>query len=280
MTLKRAMVAICAVLTLAFGAITHQPAFAGKLGVCKRCVSESNIEAHLWTRGDGSLGFCSGHNMNDGGDGDPRLCDVQAGVSRFGPQNDPFWRCGINASSHGAWVGGENDDLVVLSPDSNDIRGGTLYRIQDGDGYRCGPDFASGDNFSILKRGENRDVIDLWISDGQGGFRQETDRLQDGEFHALIAGQNYAAVLYGNNKDILRIYGISSDGAVIEKAQLIDNGQDHTIHKLSDTDFGITYGENNDVRLRFCFTGTKWRTGYLGIDQPYKNTCDTDLTWQ
>lgn len=264
---------------LAIMVIAQGPAHAGKLGVCKRCVTDSNIEAHLWTRGDGSLGFCSGLNMNDGGDGDPLLCDAQAGVVRFGQQNDPFWRCGINASSHGAWVGGENDDLVALSPEYDNIRAGKIYRVQDGDGYRCGLDFVSGDNFSILKRGKNRDVIDLWVSDGQGGFRQDTDRLQDGKFHALIAGKNYAAVLYGQNKDILRIYGIRANGSVIEKAKLINDGREHTIHKLSDTDFGITYGQNDDVRLRFCFTGSKWQTGYLGIGQPYAGSCNTDLTW-
>lgn len=260
--------------------LTAGPAFAdGKLGVCKRCVTESGIVANIWTRGDPSLGFCQGLNMSDGDRGDPLLCDAQAGVYRFGSMNDPFFPCGINSSNHGAWIGGENDDLVVLSPDPDDIGAGKLYRIEDGKGYRCGPDFVSGSNFSILKRGNYRDVVDLWVSDGSGSFRQETDRLQNGRYHALIAGQNYAAVLYGENKDILRIYGIRPNGTVDERANFINDGKQHTITKFSDTDFGITYGQNNDIRVRFCFNGQKWQTGYLGIKQPFAKSCNQDLTW-
>ena len=260
------------------------PVEAGKLGQCKRCVNDNGIEAHLWTRDHlHNLGFCQSLGMNDGGDGDPALCDYQAGVSRWTETNDPFSRCATNASNHSAWIGGEKDDLIVLSPEQDNLNadGAEDFRVQDGDGYRCRLDFASGQNFTALKFGERRDLINIYTHAGSGVFVEKVqDRLQNGKYHAMEVGENFVAVLFGNHKDIIKLYGVKDDGEIVITQKFVNDGRDHTLTKLSSTDVGLIYGRNDDIRMRYCFTGEKWRIGYRGIKQPFAQACDQDLTWE
>lgn len=259
-------------------AFTAGPAFAGKLGQCKRCVTDSGIEAHLWSKG-ASFGFCQSLGLNDGGDGNTTLCDAQAGIHRWQPTNDPFSRCATNKTDgHTAWVGGEKDDLVVISPTTN-LNDGNFFRVQDGERYRCGLDMASGTNFTALKFGNYRDLLNIYVRNSSGDFYPRIqDRLQDGRYHALEVVEDAAALLMGNNKDILRLYGVKSNGQIVVRAALINDGRGHILNKLGN-DFGLTYGRNKDIRVRYCFTGTKWRYGYNGIGAPYPNSCTADLTW-
>lgn len=277
--MKKLMTLIAATLLFFQG----MPVLAGKLGVCKRCVTDSGIEAHMWTRDHiSTLGFCASFGMNDGGDGNPTSCDAQAGIVRWKGTNDPFSKCSTNASNHSAWIGGERDDLIVLSPDASNLNDpkAEFFRVQDGDGYRCRLDFASGTNFSTLKYGENRDLINIYIQGGDNVFTLKIrDRLQNGKFHALEVGENFSAVLYGNNKDILRLYGIKPNGQIVVQAHFVNDGRNHILQKLSKTDAGLIYGRNKDIRVRYCFTGEKWRYGYLGIGQPFAKSCNKDLNW-
>lgn len=251
---------------------------AGRLGSCKRCVTNSGIEAHLWTNG-GTFQFCEGQNMNDGGDGNTTLCDAQAGIFRLRATNDPFWKCGTNASNHTIWIGGENADLIVVGKSANDINAGTFYRLQDGDEYRCGLDVASGSNFSVVKYGKNRDLLDIYVHDGNNGFARTTDNIFDGKWHAIEVGSNFVARLYGNNKDIIKLYGVRSNGKIEVKAAGIFDGRGHILHKLGPTMAGLTYGRNKDIRVTYCFTGSHWRYGYAGIGAAYTKSCNKDLTW-
>jgi hypothetical protein len=207
------------------------------------------------------------------------MCDAQTGILQYAPTNDRFTQCVTNASDHEAWIGGENDDLLILTTKSRNINAGSFYRLENGRNFKCGYDVVSGSNFTALRHGQNRDIISLFRNDGSGKFAGTTYTRQDGRGHAIIAGSNYVAILYGQNKDIVELFGITANGRVIRKVNLINDGVEHKIEPLGKTDFGITYGRNDDIRLRLCFTGARWMSGYIGIGQPFKATCDTNVTW-
>lgn len=154
-----------------------------------------------------------------------------------------------------------------------------FVRIQDGRDYSCGGDVQSGDNSTAVMRGNHRDVLDIFLYQGTDNYKRITDRIHDGRGQTYVAGGNYIARVYRNNRDIVKLYGFQSNGSIIEKARLIADGRGHTLTRLSDTDVGVTYGRNNDIHVRFCFNGTNWSTGYIGIGQPFKPTCDTPLNW-
>lgn len=156
---------------------------------------------------------------------------------------------------------------------------GAFFRIQDGDEYVCGRDVVSGQNFTALRYGNHRDLVDIFIHAGPNSFKRNTDRIQDGRGHGMAVGQNYVARLYGNHKDILKLYGIKADGTIVTKARLINDGRGHIMQRLSNTDVGLTYGRNKDINVRYCFDGNRWMTGYIGIGHGFKASCDTVLNW-
>lgn len=204
---------------------------------------------------------------------------ANAQAFRNGATNDPFWKCDTGGNRHEVWIGGENRDLIVLGELGSSVSSGVLFRVQDGHGYVCGSDVVSGQNFTALRYGNRRDIVDIFIHSGSNRFQRNTDRIHDGRKHGMVVGQNYVARLYGNHKDILKLYGIKSDGTIVTKARFINDGREHILKWLSSTDVGLTYGRNKDINVRFCFDGKRWLTGYIGIGHGFKAKCDAVLKW-
>ncbi|UWQ31628.1 hypothetical protein K3555_13600 [Leisingera sp. M527] len=263
------------------------PTFAdGRLGVCYKCVRGDGVVFHLWSERtvfsfpDLKAGKCRGlSNIQHTERAPSALCDATDNILRWRATNDPFFQCTSGGSDHVAWLGGENLDLVALAKSFDDFHQGSFYRVQDGEEYSCGRDFVSGRNFTALRYGRNRDILDIFIHNGNGEFSRHTDRIQDGRQHRVVVGQNFVARVYGRNRDIVKLYGITDDGSIISKARLIADGRGHILHVLSGSDVGVIYGRNKDIRVRFCFEGGVWRTGYIGIGHPFRNSCDSPLNW-
>lgn len=267
-----------ALLFIASTAPLSNEANAGRLGVCYECRAEGIPGSYYrWSNNNVFTGACGA--LNGSHQRAPsQLCDAAAGIVRYSPTNDPFWKCKTGQSDHNAWIGGENRDLIVLGS-SDDINNGVFYRIQDGKEYSCGGDFGSGANFSALRYGRNRDIVDIFTHNGQGTWTRWTYRNQDGSNHDFVIGSNYVARLYGRNKDIIALYGIKAGEDIIAKARLIADGRGHILRKLSNTSVGLTYGRNKDINVRYCFDGSTWRTGYIGIGHGFRADCNTVLNW-
>ena len=128
-------------------------------------------------------------------------------------------------------------------------------------------------------RGRNRDVLDIFLYGPNSTYTRVIDRIHDGRGQQIVAGANYIARRYGNHGDIIKLYGIQSDGNILSAARLIADGKGHILTRLSNTDVGVTYGNNKDINVRFCFDGESWSTGYIGIKQPFAASCNTPLNW-
>lgn len=258
----------------------------GRLGVCYKCIRSDGITFYFWSERtnfsfpDLTPGKCRGMgNIEHVERGPSNLCDATDNISRWQATNDPFFPCATGRSDHAAWLGGENLDLLVLAKNLASFNKGVFYRIQDGEEYSCGGDFASGSNFSALRYGNHNDILDIYIHKGNGEFVRNIDRIQDGRQHKVVVGQNYVARIYGKNHDVIKLYGITAGGEIVSKARLVPDGRGHWIQRLSGTDVGVTWGQNKDINVRFCFDGTRWKTGYIGIGQPFRDICDTELSW-
>ena len=262
--------------------IIPQQAEAGRLGVCYECTRSNGQKYHFWS-GENVIGTsqalinaakCRGlHDIEHVERGEPRLCDATDGILRYGSQNDPFDLCPTQSSNHRAWIGGENGDLILLQANS----GGDyqFFGLRDGRNLQCGVDVASGRNFTAVRHGENRDIVDIYVYLGNGKFDRHTDRIQDGRDHKLVVNTTYAARLYGRAKDILKLYGMSSAGAIRTYAQGIFDGQNHELHALTARDVGVVYGNNKDIRWRFCFDESRWNVGApAGIGAPFAQSCN------
>ena len=174
----------------------------------------------------------------------------------------------------------EKNDLLRIGKSGDfNWKNAFFVRIQDGNNYSCGGDVQSGDSFTAVMRGRNRDVLDIFQYQNSDKYTRITDRIHDGRGQRYVAGANYIARIYGNNGDIVKLYGFQSNGNIVQKARLIADGRGHGLTRLSDTDVGITYGRKKDIRVRFCFDGARWKTGYIGIGHPFKPNCDTPLNW-
>lgn len=255
------------------------PAEAGRLGVCYECKADGVPTPYYRWGGKGPLPRQCGALSGSKKRAPAHLCDAAEGIVRWSGTNDPFWKCQTGTSDHTAWLGGENKDLVVLGLDASNINAGAFFRIQDGREYRCGIDFASGRNFSALRYGRKRDLLDIFTHDSKRTFTRTTYRIQDGAQHHVVFGDNYVARLYGRNKDILALYGITSKGEIVVKAHFVNDGRHHILEKLNGTDVGLTYGRKKDIRVRYCFDGQVWHTGYIGIGHGFRDRCTSKLNW-
>jgi len=233
---------------------------------CRRCETDSGVIIDL-----PSCGFWKDH-----GSGDQATCDRNEAVMNA----DSFSLCGAASRNRNVFIGGRDNDLLRIGPkgDSN-WKNAFFVRIQDGKNYSCGGDVQSGDNFTAVMRGRHRDVLDIFLYKEANTYSRITDRIHDGRGQRYVAGGNYIARIYGRHGDIVKLYGFQSNGNIVQKAQLIADGRGHILTRLSDTDVGVTYGRDKDIQLRFCFDGTSWSTGYIGIGHPFKATCDTPLQW-
>ncbi|WP_156884468.1 hypothetical protein [Stappia stellulata] len=247
---------------------------AGRLGKCVKCASDAGPQIDTWDMGN-PLGGCG--LMATGGDGDPRLCDANMGIVRGGPMNDPFWQCSTGSSSFTTWIGGEDKDLIIVGEDKSNISSGTFYRIQDGDEYDCGVDVFTGKNHTVVRYGRDNDIFDIFTKKPDG-FSRNTYRIEDGDGHGLVSGDNVVGRLYGNHKDIIALYGISDDGTVSEWRRGFFDGRFHGMELLGPSDVGLIYGNDNDIRVRFCFDGKSWTFGpHIGFGQPYPAACSQPL---
>lgn len=244
---------------------------AGRLGICKRCVTDSGIVAHLWTMSPNSFNFCESKQMNDGGDGDPRICDGNAGVARKGSQNDPFNICNYGNPTHQIWIGGENGDLIVVG---NDFASGRFIPLRDGEDLNCGEDVKSSSGISAVRFGRRRDLLNIYAKDASGTITEHHFRLQDGRDHGFEVGLQFVARRYGRRGDLIAAYGVNPDGTITEHHERIQDGRDHSITIFNATDFGVTYGRNNDVRGRFCFSGGKWKVFLGRRDGGFPSSCE------
>ncbi|TCS46623.1 hypothetical protein EDD52_1672 [Primorskyibacter sedentarius] len=233
---------------------------------CRRCQSDAGVILDL-----PSCGF-----WQDKGQGDTATCEA----NRRAAEADSFNLCGAASRQRNVFIGGRNNDLLRIGKkgDSN-WKNAFFVRIQDGKNYSCGGDVQSGDTFTAVMRGRHRDVLDIFRYKGADSYIRITDRIHDGRGQRYVAGANYIARVYGNHGDIVKLYGFQSNGNIVQKARLIADGRGHGLTRLSETDVGITYGRNKDIRVRFCFDGTRWKTGYIGIGHPFKPNCDTPLNW-
>lgn len=248
------------------------PVNAGRLGQCVRCVANSGASFHLWTMQSGSLLYCEQRGLNSGGDGDPLLCDATAQVGRRGPQNDPFNRCTAGSPNHQVWIGGENNDLIVVGAS---LQAGTLYRLQDGEDLGCGSDVQSSRYITAVRYGERRDILDIFAVRRDQSIRRETFRIQDGRDQPFLVAGNYVARLVGVYRDIVVMYGFHDRSEIISHQVRIQDGRDHTIVPLSGsaTDFGLVYGNHDDVRVRFCFSNGRWRQSAESRNGSFPDRC-------
>ncbi|SDU19113.1 hypothetical protein [Stappia sp. ES.058] len=262
------------IILAAFVISTNAPAEAGRLGKCVKCVSNAGPAIDTWDMGN-PLGGCG--LLNSGGDGIPALCDANMGIVRGGPLNDPFWRCSTRSSRFNTWIGGEDKDLIIVGDDQSDISKGTLFRIQDGDEYDCEVDVFTGRNHSVLRYGKDNDIFDIFTRNSTG-FVRHTYRIEDGQGHGIVSGDNIVGRLYGRHKDILALYGIADDGTVTEWRRGFFDGRGQGMELLGPSDIGLVYGNDNDIRVRFCFDGQTWKFGpHIGFGQPFPATCSQAL---
>lgn len=184
----------------------------------------------------------------------PQYCGIET------RNNDPFTECSASSPNHRTWVGGNNNDLIVISQPDGDLQSGTFFRLQDGRGLACSADVQQRSRFTSVRYGVHRDILDIYVPTPDGAIVRSTFRLQDGRHHGIIVGDNYIARLYGNHKDLLAAYYIQESGTVVEKHWRQPDGRDHQITPLagSTTDFGFIYGNNDDVRARVCFRNGQW----------------------
>ena len=203
---------------------------------CRRCQTDAGVILDL-----PSCGF-----WQDKGQGDAATCEA----NRRGAEADTFDLCSAASRKRNVFIGGRKNDLLRIGKKGNsDWKVASLIRIQDGENYSCGGDVQSGDNFTAVMRGDNRDVLDIFQYQDSDNYTRITDRIHDGRGQRYVAGANYIARVYGNNGDIVKLYGFQSNGNIIQKARLIADGRGHGLTRLSDTDVGITYGKNKDIRV-------------------------------
>lgn len=247
-------------------------AYAGRLGSCVRCVTDSGIEAHLWSMGDNNKRtFCSGKNMNFGGDGQPSSCDSTAGVLRKGSQNDPFNRCTHGNPAHEIWVGGEQNDLIVIG---DTFASGEFIGMRDGQDLSCGKDIKSSQTISAVRYGRHRDILDVYARGSSGNFIRNIYRIQDGRDQEFQVGATYVVRRYGRKGDLIAMYGAKADGGIVQHSARIQDGEEHALTVLTATDFGVTYGRNDDVRGRFCFANGGWKQVLGWRDGNFPPSCN------
>ncbi len=263
---------------------------AGRLGVCYRCefkVHGQTLETYSWSGATGSGATkpglaldilnrtkCGGGAVPDKVSRAPaHKCDAAAGIIRW-TNNDPFDPvCQNGGENHDFHIGGENLDLVVVVEQGDTFRSGSFYRVQDGKGYSCSNDVAGGSNFSTLRYGRNRDLLDIYVVTDDGVARNQY-RIEDGTNHAVVTTPSMVGRLYGRNKDVISLYNVASDGTISVLGGIrIKDGTGYSLTALGN-DIGVTYGNNHDVRGRFCYEQGAWKQ-YLGSrDGSFPPSCD------
>lgn len=256
-------------LTFLFYGASHH-AHAGRLGVCYKCEYESYgqiLEVYSWS-GEDVIGTnlditgrvkCGGGQVPKNVSRAPAArCDATAGIMRWS-NNDPFDpACSNGAGNHKFHLGGENLDLVVIVEEGGTFRSGTFYRVQDGKDYSCGGDVAGGSNFSTLRYGRYRDLLDIFVVT-ESGVKRNSYRIQDGRRHQVVSTPTSVGRLYGVNKDVITLYHVGSDGNITALNSVrIKDGRGYALHPLGN-DIGVVYGRNHDVRGRFCFENGAWK---------------------
>ena len=203
------------------------------------------------------------------------LTPLSCGVETL--KGDPFFECTASNPNHKTWVGGSNSDLIAIATASGSLGSATVFRLQDGTDLGCGADVQQRSHFTAVRYGNNRDILDIYAMTPESILLRSTFRIQDGYHHGLVVGDNYVARLYGAHKDIIRAYFIRSNGIVVQSDEFrIQDGRDHQIVPLtgSTTDFGIIYGNNDDVRARVCFLKGEWKIKLNQRDGTFPASCE------
>ncbi len=249
---------------------TAVDANAGRLGVCYKCeysVYGQTLEVYNWS-GENTVGSnlditgrakCGGGATPANTSRAPaQLCDANAGILRWS-NNDPFDPpCSNDSGNHKFHLGGENMDLVVVVEQGDDFRSGTFYRVQDGLNFSCGNDVHGGSNFSSLRYGRLRDLLDIYVVQSDGVVRH-TYRIQDGQQHQVVSTPTSVGRVYGRSRDVITLYHVGPDGSITTLDGVrIRDGAGYALHPLGN-DFGVVYGNNHDVRGRFCFENGAWK---------------------
>lgn len=197
------------------------------------------------------------------------------GIASVGALNDPFAACNTNGTNHKVWIGGNNNDLLIIGVGDQTAQEGAFYRIQDGKDYVCGEDVVSQGHFTMLRYGVHKDLMDIFVVRPDNSISRSTYRLQDGRHHGIVVGPTWIGRLYGNHKDIVAAYWVPTDGPVVTGAFSFFDGRDHILERVPDQSnaFGIRYGNNDDVRSMICFKNNQWSVRGLGINVSYPNSC-------
>lgn len=262
---------------------------AGRLGVCYKCeykVYGQILETYNWSGATGAGATKPGVALDIsgrtkcGGGATPdkvsrapaQLCDAAAGILRWS-NNDPFDPpCSNGSGNHKFHLGGENMDLVVVIEQGDDFRSGTFYRVQDGERYSCGDDVRGGMNFSTLRYGRNRDLLDIYVVRDDGVHRH-TYRIQDGAHHQIVSTPTSVGRVYGRNRDVITLYHVGADGSIttLDGVRIRDGGG-YALHPLGN-DIGVVYGRKHDVRGRFCFESGAWKQLLGSRDGSFPASC-------
>lgn len=254
------------------------PASAERLGVCIKCKTEYGNEVQFWTT-DIILELACPVGSYSGG-GDPIQCDNREGIFRYKETNDPFRKCTSSPSNHEVWIGGENNDLLAFSNPGNELASGGFHRIQDGEEFTCREDVQQGDRFTALRFGKRRDLINIYVRDGEKSHDFSVS-IPDGYSHSMKSGAEFVAVMAGEHKDQLHLFGVASDGKIVRYSEFVNDGRYHDLQVLTGNSVGVLAGQNSDMRRTYCFTNDQWsRAMPAGVNQPFPPRCTERLTSQ